>query len=289
MTYLLMVPYLKGLHLTVDSWWKGRDAEGWRIGRIEYEAMLALRGKEEAESISVYPKPAKRIIRAKTVVHLVYGFGDASGSDFGSTARRTEPFKARDITFWDENHRIIPIDSPLDDLLNADSATMRISNQKNGTRGGMINHTKTGTRHCPVKALARRVHTIMSHRNGKPTDIISTYFTKNGKKKSLSSRAITNMLKKAVQALNLEKHGFPAKAIASHSLRAGGAMAMHLNGVDRDTIRKMGRWSSDTFLMYIHEQISAFSAGLSKKMQREIGWHNIEGPVVVEPPAAAAA
>ena len=55
-------------------------------------------------------------------------------------------------------------------------------------------------------------------------------------------------------------------------------MAMHLNGIHRDTIRKQGRWSSDTFLMYIHEQISAFSAGLSAKMSQHIGWFNIAGP-----------
>lgn len=64
-------------------------------------------------------------------------------------------------------------------------------------------------------------------------------------------------------------------------------MAMHLNGVNHDKIRKMGRWSSDTFLMYIHEQVSAFSAGLSKKMAKEIGWHNIEGPSIVNAAAAA--
>ena len=52
---------------------------------------------------------------------------------------------------------------------------------------------------------------------------------------------------------------------------------VHPNEVKHDTIHKMGRWSSDTFLMYIHEQISS-SHGLSKKMQTEIGWHNIEGP-----------
>ena len=63
---------------------------------------------------------------------------------------------------------------------------------------------------------------------------------------------------------------------------------MHLNEVKHDTIHKMGRWSSDTFLMYIHEQISAFSHGLSKKMQTEIGWHNIEGPRLEEPAATAA-
>jgi hypothetical protein len=42
--------------------------------------------------------------------------------------------------------------------------------------------------------------------------------------------------------------------------------------------------------MYIHEQIAAFSSGiLSRKMSTKIGWHNIEGPTVVDKPAAAAA
>ena len=62
-------------------------------------------------------------------------------------------------------------------------------------------------------------------------------------------------------------------------------MAMHLNNIDRDKIRKQGRWSSDTFLMYIHEQISAFSSGLASKMSTEIGWHNIDGPTLTAPRA----
>jgi hypothetical protein len=80
-----------------------------------------------------------------------------------------------------------------------------------------------------------------------------------------------------------DKKGFPPKAVSSHSLRAGGAMAMHLNNIDRDKIRKQGRWSSDTFLMYIHEQISTFSAGLSAKMSKSVGWFNIEGPTLITP------
>jgi hypothetical protein len=45
-------------------------------------------------------------------------------------------------------------------------------------------------------------------------------------------------------------------------------MAMHLNNIDRDKIRKQGPWSSDTFLMFIHEQISTFSTGLAMKMSQ---------------------
>ncbi len=29
-TYPAMVPYLKGLHLTIEMWRGGRDAEGWK-------------------------------------------------------------------------------------------------------------------------------------------------------------------------------------------------------------------------------------------------------------------
>jgi hypothetical protein len=37
------------------------------------------------------------------------------------------------------------------------------------------------------------------------------------------------------------------------------------------------------FLMYIHEQISAFSAGLSACMSKGVGWFNIEGPTLITP------
>ena len=59
-------------------------------------------------------------------------------------------------------------------------------------------------------------------------------------------------------------------------------MAMHLNGASPLAIRKMGRWSSDTFLMYIHEQIAAFSKGMSTAMSTNIEWRNIAGPTLVE-------
>jgi hypothetical protein len=58
-------------------------------------------------------------------------------------------------------------------------------------------------------------------------------------------------------------------------------MAMKLNGEDRDTIRKQSRWSSDTFLMHIHEQIADFSSGISKRMSRHIPVLNLKGPTVV--------
>lgn len=61
MTYPILVPFLKGLHLTVDSWREGRDDEGWRMARCEIEAMLASRGDEAADLIQLEPKAPDRV------------------------------------------------------------------------------------------------------------------------------------------------------------------------------------------------------------------------------------
>jgi hypothetical protein len=197
--------------------------------------------------------------------------------------RRTKQFRACDIIFYDGSDNIIPNTSPLTQLYCATTAVMRITNQKNGTRGSRISHSPSGTVACPVRALARRVHYIMSHSECTEKDIISTYISPITKEaRPLQSGDINKLIKNAVVLLGLDKKGFPPESVSSHSLRAGGAMAMHLNGIDRDKIRKQGRWSSDTFLMYIHEQISAFSIGLALKMSTEIGWHNIDGPTITE-------
>jgi hypothetical protein len=198
--------------------------------------------------------------------------------------RRTKQFRVCDVTFYDTHHNVIPTTSALTTLYTAAKATMKITNQKNGTRGTIISHDASGTTADPVRALARRVHHILQHPQCRETDIISTYVTTTARgPRPLQAADINRMVKSAARALGLDAKGFPPESVSSHSLRAGGAMAMHLNHVDRDTIRKQGRWSSDTFLMYIHEQISAFSAGLSTKMSQGVGWFNIAGPHIEAP------
>ena len=166
---------------------------------------------------------------------------------------------------------------------------MKISNQKNGTRGQLVHHSSTGQPTDPVKSLAYRIAHIMSHTTDNTTPL-SAFFTKRHGLQHVFSGDINTFVKNTVSSLGLEASGFPRQSVSSHSLRAGGAMAMKLNGIDRDTIKKFGRWSSDTFLMYIHEQISAFSQGVSTTMSNEILFQNIAGPTLIEPdpPAAAA-
>jgi hypothetical protein len=91
--------------------------------------------------------------------------------------RRTKQFRICDVLFYGADEKIIPNTAPLHELSTATTAVLRITNQKNGTRGSRISHSTSGTKVCPVRALARRVHDILSHQESSMTDIISTYYS----------------------------------------------------------------------------------------------------------------
>ena len=111
-----MRPYLKGIHLTVDSWRPGRNQEGWKdpawfgpyieldeahlqpprsvraVNRLAWDlrALLTL-----FDAVS----PAVRIIRPANLLSVIYGFGDASGSGFGSSFTHVGGFLYR-VGVW---------------------------------------------------------------------------------------------------------------------------------------------------------------------------------------------
>ena len=109
-TYPALVPYLKGIHLTLDSWRPWRKNDGWKMTTKEMRAYQIEHGWEEAHSgvIGKPPKqvkpaarlssdikalhhltrsdhPPKRKTRPSSSVVALYGFADASGKGFGST------------------------------------------------------------------------------------------------------------------------------------------------------------------------------------------------------------
>ena len=98
-----MVPFLKGMHLTLDSWRPFRDEEGWKWNEKEIrEHVRNHKGDELAtqeappKRVKVVPRmlddmqalkmltaaisPPKRRVRSKLVVEIFYGFGDASAT-----------------------------------------------------------------------------------------------------------------------------------------------------------------------------------------------------------------
>ena len=60
----------------------------------------------------------------------------------------------------------------------------------------------------------------------------------------------------AAAADSLVAAGFDLRRIGSHSLRSGGAVKLKLNGYDHDIMKKLGRWSSNTYLHYIQKELT---------------------------------
>eukprot|EP00980_Cylindrotheca_fusiformis_P014518 scaffold3893_cov74-Cylindrotheca_fusiformis.AAC.1 len=113
-TFKTMTPYLKGIHLTIDSWRANRDQAGWKMSPKEWGIFLegiedsdmrqniADLGNAKAPAI-VWPvprlkddietlealfsssTPTRVCVRPTRFVQVVLGFGDASGNGFGGT------------------------------------------------------------------------------------------------------------------------------------------------------------------------------------------------------------
>ena len=192
-------------------------------------------------------------------------------------ATRTKQFQVGDVGFWKDG-KILPRHSDLQTLLSADAATMKISNQKNGRTGQTIHHESTGPNGA-VAALARRVHHILANGGTESKLICDTCTEKNWM--SVESSHIVAIVRLAAKSLKLQIQGIDPDLIGDHPLRAGGAMALKIWGYKDSTIRKFGRWSSDTWQMYIHSQISQLYEGVAEKMSQHIPFKNI---AFIEPP-----
>ena len=188
-------------------------------------------------------------------------------------SKRTQPLRRQDIKLWKKG-RLLSHFAPLSKLILADSATIYLENQKNGKKGAHVHHEAIGTAICPVAALVRRVHNLAAHTKDGKTPL-GTVFTSARKKSNVSDRDITTAVRWGALQDNLIAQGYSLDRVSSHSLRAGGAMALKLNGSDSETIMRVGRWTSLTYLTYIHTQISALYMGLSALMATKIIFQNV--------------
>ena len=67
--------------------------------------------------------------------------------------KRTVPLPTKEVTLWKDGVPI-PHSSSLEQLLNADSATIKLENTKNGTKNATVHQYAFGGLICPVAAMA---------------------------------------------------------------------------------------------------------------------------------------
>jgi hypothetical protein len=198
--------------------------------------------------------------------------------------KQTVQFRMEDVTFFKEGPtgglRQVPRGAPAAMILSADASTLKIDNQKNGWKGVCVSlHSNGLEAFDPVRALGRRYVHIHEHTDD-PKTVLSAYFDETGHREDLRDSDVRSSLKTAAAVLDYpSQRGIPIDRIDTHSLRIGGANALSLSGYSKQQIQKMGRWRGETFLEYIRESLSDFSAGMSKKMSKCFGFVCLEGGV----------
>jgi hypothetical protein len=180
-----------------------------------------------------------------------------------SRDRLTVPLRKKDILLW-HRKKLIPLDSPLELLRRADAATICVANSKNGHKDQTVHHTKTDRAEAdPVVAM---VHLVYAMRHMGPDTPIGTYRTRNNQTAQVQATAIRTAIRVGALGDGLASAGYDLNQLGSHSLRSGGAMALHMAGCNADTIKITGRWSSNTYLRYIQSQMGETTEGLAQKM-----------------------
>ena len=174
----------------------------------------------------------------------------------GKMVRATCTLQSRvcDIGFWKDN-KTLSRHLPLHMLIQVDSATMKISNQKNGRTGQTLHQESTGANGV-MASLASRVHHILGN-GGTKDQLICDVYDKDFRVE-IHSLEIVGAVSMAAKYLNLQDRGIDPDLIGAHFPRARGAMALKIMGYTESTIRKFVCWTSDTWMMYIHSQISKF-------------------------------
>jgi hypothetical protein len=111
-------------------------------------------------------------------------------------------------------------------MMMADSATLKLDNQKNGWKAACI-HQEVNGEHikCPVRALARRViHLRQNKANGKT--FLCKVYAKEGDR-YVCAGDVSAGLKVAASILQYPlTRGIPISSVDTHSLRSGGANAL---------------------------------------------------------------
>jgi len=217
----------------------------------------------------------RKLAMVADLVVIAYFFllrvGEYTGSE-SARATRTVPLRKRDVTLR-RGDTVISNDAPLAELLTADAVTLCLDNQKNGQRNASLHHFTSGDAVLdPVPAAARLVHALRGKHQDTP---LGAYTSETGATLSIRARDIIAAVRLGAAGDNLEAAGYDLQRIGSHSLRAGGATNLKLAGYDDDIIKKLGRWSSNTYLHYIQSQMSNLTIGVASRMARSLRFYNI--------------
>jgi hypothetical protein len=197
--------------------------------------------------------------------------------------RRTKTIRIGDVQFR-QGSTVLPHTSP--HLPLADTVSLTFRDQKNRAKFATRTSWKTkDPRACPVTtwaAITRRVRTLPQSRD---STLVYHYLNAAGKIVGVTNDLLLHNLRSAVTHIGFTALGYRPREIGTHSIRSGAAMALVLSGHAAWRIMLTGRWKSSAFLVYVREQVQAFSHGVSDRMIENPDFFNV--PDIDNPSSSA--
>ena len=182
--------------------------------------------------------------------------------EYTDSSSESTPFRLADVQLFIGQTRLNILEAPIQQLQQAQFATLEFTDQKNGVRGEIIGLGRSGDPYlCPVLSIIRRVLYLRSHNVHPHSPLVRVMNTPS----RVTAASITKVLRDCVTYLGADL-GFLPSDVSARSLRASGATALLLGKVDTDIIRLIGRWRSDEMLRYLHIQAAPLMQNYSRIM-----------------------
>lgn len=238
--------------------WKKQDPPPNRVKPIPIAVILRL-----CEIAVALPEDSL-LLRAVADMIIIAFFFLLRPGEYTDSPSDTTPFTFGDVQLFHGSQRLNLVSATDNELLNASSASLTFTTQKNGVQGEVIKLGRSGHNFCcPTLAIIRRVLHLRAH-GAPPSAPLARVFTPKGTC-SVTPKLITTHLRNTVNFLGTDL-GFLPSEVSARSLRAGGAMALLLSDVDTDIIQLLGRWRSDEMFRYLHLNAEPITKDFARRM-----------------------
>ena len=169
---------------------------------------------------------------------------------------------------------LLPQDAPIRWFEHVNQIVLTLDNQNNAIRGETVSQFRSK---CPVACPVRagvNIFLCQQEHGCDPTTTVSDYPTPQGLC-SVSAAIVITLLRAKCKRVGAARLGFAPEDIVTHSLRSGGAMAMHIADVPDWTLMNIESWHLLGFMIYIQQQISSFSTVVSVRISAQPWFQHI--------------
>lgn len=240
--------------------WKKEDPPANRVKPIPIQVIRRI-----AFIAQSLPEDA-HTLRATADMIIIAFFYLLRPGEYTDSPSDTTPFSFGDVQLLLGHQRLDLLTCPIALLKEARGGSLTFTTQKNGITNEVIRLNRSGDPFlCPVLAIIRRV-LHLRQQNAPPHTPLARVFTPTGVQ-HVTPSLITKTLRDAVKFLGHDL-GFLPQEVSARSLRAAGAMALLVSGIDTDIIQLLGRWRSDEMFRYLHLTAEPITRDLASRMLR---------------------